>query len=67
MVGPVNSKANKLLLEAVGLPLDGAVFSLKPAGIDESVIAWTRAAVATRQELYDAGWREGIAKITVNV
>jgi len=23
-------------------------------------MAWTRAAVATRQELYNAGWREGI-------
>jgi hypothetical protein len=33
---------------------------LTPAGVDESVIAWTRAAVATRQELYDAGWREGV-------
>lgn len=30
------------------------------AGVDESVMAWTRVAVATRQELYDAGWKEGI-------
>lgn len=39
---------------------DGAVFSLTSAGVDDSVMAWTRAAVATRQELYDAGWREGV-------
>ncbi|KAG0622727.1 hypothetical protein M758_3G118800 [Ceratodon purpureus] len=60
VLGPVNSIANELLLEAVGLPLDGAVFSLTSAGVDESVMAWTRAVVATRQELYDAGWREGV-------
>lgn len=60
VLGPVNSKANELLLEAMGLPLDGAIFSLTSAGVDESVMAWTRVAVATRQELYDAGWKEGI-------
>ena len=118
MLGPVNNKANELLLEAMGLPLGellhhsdlkftnhshlrskksrnmyrsahwlkklyimmafssgilslektrrimlnaaGAVFSLTSAGVDESVMAWTRAAVATRQELYDAGWRESM-------
>lgn len=43
------------------LTADGAVFSLTPAGVDESVLAWTRAAIASHQELIKIGWKEGAA------
>lgn len=41
---------------------DGAIFSLTAAGVDESVLAWTRAAVASPEELASVGWTEGALK-----
>lgn len=37
----------------------GAVFTVTSSGVDESVMAWTRAAVASKEEMEEAGWREG--------
>ncbi|CAM6014918.1 unnamed protein product [Sphagnum balticum] len=58
-LGPVKSKANEAFLEAIGLPIGGAVFTVTSSGVDESVMAWTRAAVASKEEMEEAGWREG--------
>ncbi|KAG6541758.1 hypothetical protein Mapa_016770 [Marchantia paleacea] len=59
-LGPLKSKRNATLLETVGLPY-GTMFTLTPTGVNESVLAWTRAAVASPKELSDAGWREDTA------
>lgn len=44
-----------------GSCIGGTMFTLTPTGVNESVLAWTRAAVASPKELSDAGWREDTA------
>lgn len=61
VLGPIRSKTNKALLTAIGLPPDGAVFSITESGVDESVLAWTRVAIASTKELANAGWNVGAA------
>ncbi|KAI5064839.1 hypothetical protein GOP47_0019534 [Adiantum capillus-veneris] len=55
-LGPVRDIANDALLKAIGLPSDGAILSITEAGVDDSALAWTRAAVASAKELASAGW-----------
>ncbi|MCO5568024.1 hypothetical protein L7F22_021720 [Adiantum nelumboides] len=52
----VRDVANEALLKAIGLPSDGAIFSITEAGVDDTALAWTRAAVASAKELAAAGW-----------
>ncbi|KAJ7552070.1 hypothetical protein O6H91_06G040400 [Diphasiastrum complanatum] len=58
VLAPLKSKSNAILLEAVGLSISRSIYTLTPLGVDESVLAWTRVAVASPRELVDAGWRE---------
>ncbi|EFJ24988.1 hypothetical protein SELMODRAFT_414219 [Selaginella moellendorffii] len=57
VLGPVRSSVNAALLEALGLPAGGTLVSIVPEGVDESVLAWTRAAIASPRELSAAGWK----------
>lgn len=57
-LGPTRNILNKALLTAIRLLPDDTIFSLTESGVDDSVLAWTRAAVASTKELADAGWRE---------
>lgn len=56
ILGPVRGPENVRLLEEIGLPPDGASFTITPAGPDDTLLAWARAAVATGVELQRAGW-----------
>ncbi|KAH7279877.1 hypothetical protein KP509_37G041900 [Ceratopteris richardii] len=58
-LGPVTGSANDDLLRSIGLPPDGAIFSITEDGVDETALAWTRAAVASIKELASVGWTEG--------
>ncbi|GJP38849.1 hypothetical protein CLOM_g653 [Closterium sp. NIES-68] len=57
ILGPFDDTLNTSLLEAAGLPIDSSHFSLTPAGPDDSIVAWLRAALASAAELAAAGWR----------
>ncbi|KAL2620874.1 hypothetical protein R1flu_001079 [Riccia fluitans] len=60
-LGPLKSKRNAVLMATVGLPYGGTIFTLTPDGVDENILAWTRAAVASHKELSEAGWKEDTA------
>eukprot|EP00271_Cylindrocystis_brebissonii_P020492 TRINITY_DN6807_c0_g2_i1.p1 TRINITY_DN6807_c0_g2~~TRINITY_DN6807_c0_g2_i1.p1 ORF type:complete len:277 (-),score=51.22 TRINITY_DN6807_c0_g2_i1:134-964(-) len=55
-LGSPRGSANEALLDAVGLSPDVAEFALSSSGVDATTLAWTRAAVATQEELEAAGW-----------
>lgn len=38
------------------LSAESTLFTLSPSGLDDTLLAWTRAAVATPNELAAAGW-----------